>query len=70
MILTNDFDMEVRVRVRVGVRVRVRVSVRIRVRVTSYNFTLHCIYHAQCRGFAIRGTVRGYLPPQNGTPQQ
>jgi hypothetical protein len=62
--------VKVRVKVRVGVGVRVTVTVRVRGGITSYNFTLHFLYHAQCRGFAIRGTVRGYLPPQNGTPQQ
>ena len=44
-----------------GVRPIVEVGIRVR-GITSYNFTLHFLYHAQCRGFAIRGTVRGYLP--------
>ena len=71
-------EARVRVGVRVGVRVRIKVRVRVRTiferlglgGITSYNFTHHCLYHAQCRGFAIRRNVKGYLPPQNGTPQK
>ena len=64
-IATAALGIPLRVRVRVGLGMLLREG-----RGTSYDFTLHFLYRGECRGFAIRGAVKGSLPPQNETPQQ